>query len=1013
VAPDPALVDIGALAAELGRALEGDVRFDAGSRGTYASDGSHYRMVPLGVVVPRTVDDLIATVEICREHGAPITHRGGGTSCAGQTVNHAVIIDSSTHLDRITGIDPHRRTATVQPGLVLDDLRGSAAAYGLTFAPDPSTHNRCTLGGMIGNNACGVHSVRGGRTSDNVIALDVLLPDGTRMNVGEVGDEAALDAALAAGGPEAEILRALRDLRDRTQDAVRDRFPDIPRRVSGFNLDELLPENGFHVARALVGTEGTCVTVLGATVRLVDRPEATRLLVLGYPSIVEAADDAVRVRDAGCVGLEGIDHRLVGALETGGRHARELALLPEGRGWLMVEFGGESPAAAESQARRLIEELGDERPGPTWRLYDDPADERRIWTIRKAGLAAMTFAPDAPDRWTGWEDAAVAPERLGAYLRDFNQLMDEHAVDGALYGHVGDGCMHCRLSFDFTSTEGIAAYRRFVEDAAEVVLAHGGSFSGEHGDGRSRAELLPRMFGDELVAAFGAFKAIWDPDGMMNPGKVVDPQPLDDDLWLSPTSHPTDPPGPTWFAYPDDDRSFARAQTRCVGVGLCRRDDGAGTMCPSYPVTGEEQHSTRGRARLLAEMLRPDTDLDGWDDAHVREALDLCLSCKGCKVDCPVSVDVATYKAEFLAHHHTEHRRPITHYSLGLIDRWARLGALLPGVTNLVLGAPGIGALLKRAGGITHERPAPIFAAETGRGWLAKRPAADPDAPPVALFVDTFTDAFEPGVVEAAVTVLEDAGYRPVIPARKVCCGRPLYDHGLLGRARRYLADLVGTYGAYVAAGVPVVGLEPSCVATFRDELPAMLPDDEEAVALARHVRTLAEFLREAAYEPPQLRRRAVVHGHCHQKADLGLDAEGWLYDAVGLDWRELDAGCCGLAGAFGFEAGRKNQLSVRIGERRLLPAIRGAADRTLIIGDGFSCRTQIAHLQQRRRALHTAEVLVLAMRTGPGGPTDGRIEEGLAPPTRKKMTKRDIVALGLLGLAGVAGAIATGRRVR
>jgi FAD/FMN-containing dehydrogenase/Fe-S oxidoreductase len=971
-----ALTDVDGLAAELRRATDAEVRFDAGDRHLYSVDASHYRHVPLGVVVPRSTEDVVETVRLCREFGAPVTHRGGGTSLAGQAANVAVIIDWSKHLREVLEINPDERWARVQPGCVLDDLRDAAEEHGLTFGPDPSTHNRCTVGGMVGNNACGVHSVMAGRTVENVEALKVLRYDGTVMRTGP-------------GQADPAVLRRLEALRDRYGSLIRDRYPAIPRRVSGYNLDELLPERGMHVARSLVGTEGTCVTVLEATVRLVPSPRARSLVVLGFPSVFDAADAVPDVMRAEPIGLEGMDRFLIDNMITKQLHLEALELLPDGDGWLLVEFGGATAGEAADQARRLVKELD----GPSSAVYSDPDDAAAVWQVREAGLGATAFVPGRPDAWSGWEDAAVPPDRLGDYLRDFQALMDDHGLEASLYGHFGDGCIHCRISFDHTTAGGAVTYRRFVEQAADLVVSYGGSLSGEHGDGQSRAELLGRMFGDELVGAFEEFKGIWDPDDGMNPGRVVRPRRLDADLRMGPDYRPEDPE--TKFAYPNDGFSFAAAQKRCVGVGLCRRDDGHGTMCPSYMVTHEEQHSTRGRARLLFEMLQPDADLDGWRSEAVKDALDLCLSCKGCKVDCPVNVDMATYKAEFMAHHYAGRRRPAEHYALGLIPWASRAASRLPGLTNAVLGSRAV----KRLAGIAVQRATPRYAPQTLTSWYRRRGGpAIPDGRPVILFPDTFTNSFAPHVGQAAVTVLEQAGYRVELPDRWLCCGRPLYDFGMLDLARHQLHQLVGAFRDPVSAGVKIVGLEPSCVATFRDELGEMLPNDHDARRLAQATFTLAELLADHTpeWEPPRLERGAVVHGHCHQKAVMGMTADRRVIEALGLDAEFLDAGCCGLAGSFGYEAGEKYAVSVAAGERRLAPAVRAADDDALVVVDGFSCRSQIDQLVPGRRTWHLAEELALA--------AGGEME----PERGARLTWRDAAALGAL----LGGGIWAARRV-
>lgn len=999
-------IDTAGLAAALREAVGGEVRFSDSDRHLYATDASNFRQVPLGVVLPRSVDDVLATHALCRDFGAPVTNRGGGTSLAGQCINVAVILDTSKYLDGIEAIDPGRRLVTCEPGVVLDRLRRHLPEH-LTWGPDPATHNRCTVGGMIGNDACGMHAFAYGPTRDNVRELDVLLYDGTRLTVGPT-PEAELEAVIRAGGRRGRIYGRLRDLRDRHAEAIRSRYPAVPRRISGFNLPQLLPENGFDMARALVGTEGTCVTVLGATLELNERPPGRRLVALGYPDVHAAADHVPTIRRAmGAIALEGLDAELL--RRAGQRRHHRRAPLPEGGGWLLVELGGDSSAQARAHAERLL--AGVDGPGrwPTTRLYEDPADASAVWRARESALGTAALH-DGRHSWPGWEDSAVHPDELGGYLRDLRSLLDDHGRRASFYGHFGEGCVHCRIDFDLTSGRGVADYRGFLSEAAELVTAYGGSYSGEHGDGQQRGALLERMYGSELVGAFREFKAVWDPENGMNPGKVVDAPDVDSDLRLG-AGFRLPLEVETKFAYPHDDGSFAAAQLRCVGVGRCRRDDGAGTMCPSYMVTHEERHSTRGRARLLFEMLRPDSDLDGWGDESVREALDLCLSCKGCVSDCPVEVDIPTYKAEFLHHHYGRRARPRVHLAMGLIDVWCRLARLAPGLVNLALRTPGLGRLFKRAAGVTPHRPLPRLAARSLRRWFATRTPPDPHAPPVLLFPDTFTNHFHPEVGRAAVRVLEDAGHRVVLPPGPLCCGRPLYDYGLLDRAGRYLDALVGRLAPFVDEDVPIVGLEPSCVAVLRDELVQMRPADPRARRVAAATHTLGGFLAATGCELPRLERRALVHGHCHDRAVTGLEGLAATLDGLGLDWEELDAGCCGLAGSFGFEPGERYEVSVAAGERRLLPAVREAAPGTLLVADGFSCRTQIEHLQRlngtgevgERRALHLAEVIDLARRGAPPGPDAGgapieRILTGVDGPA---WTGRDTLAVtGLLAAA-------------
>jgi FAD/FMN-containing dehydrogenase/Fe-S oxidoreductase len=953
-------VDAGALAAELHQRIRGEVRFDDGSRALYATDGSNYRQVPIGVVIPKTTDDVVETVAAARRFGAPVLARGCGTSLAGQCCNVAVVMDFSKYLHNVLEIDPERRRARVQPGTILDDLRHAAERHHLTFGPDPATHNHCTLGGMIGNNSCGVHSVMAGRTADNVEELEVLTYDGLRLRVGRTSDE-ELEQIVRAGGRRGEIYTQLKALRDRYADLIRRRYPKIPRRVSGYNLDELLPENGFHVARALVGSESTCVTVLEATLRLVHSPPARSLLVLGYPDVYAAGDHIPEIMGAGPIGCEGLDDRLIGYLHKKSMRSAEVAMLPPGGGWLLVEFGGENKQESDAQARRLMERLKRQSHPPAMKLFDDPTEEHKLWEVRESGLGATANVPGMRDTWPGWEDSAVPPDKLGGYLRDLRRLFEKHGYECSLYGHFGQACVHVRIDFDLETRAGIDNYLSFIDEAADLVVSYGGSLSGEHGDGQARAALLPKMYGPELMQAFREFKTVWDPAWKMNPGKVVDAYRPVQNLRLGTDYRPWEPT--THFRFPDDHGSFARSALRCVGVGKCRRMDG-GTMCPSFMVTREEEHSTRGRARLLFEMLQQDViGNHGWQDDHVKEALDLCLACKGCKGDCPVNVDMATYKSEFLSHYYEGRWRPRSAYAFGLIFYWARAAALMPNVVNLLAQAPGLSTLAKAMAGMAQERQIPRFAPQTFRDWFRRHPPRNVDGPPVILWPDTFNNYFHPETAQAAVRVLEAAGYRVLIPRPWLCCGRPLYDYGMLDRAKGLLRRIMTELRTPIADGLPIVILEPSCAAVFRDELVNLFPHDQDAKRLYQQTFLLSEFLEQKAqsWQPPKMARKAVVHGHCHHKAVMGMASEEALLSKLGLDFDVLDSGCCGIAGSFGFEAGERYEVSVKAGERVLLPAVRGASKDTLIIADGFSCREQIAQMTDRR-ALHLAQVIAMAL---------------------------------------------------
>ena len=954
---------------ELKQVIRGEVRFDRGSRALYATDGSNYRQIPIGLVVPRDEADVIAAVEACRKYGAPVLARGAGTSLAGQCCNVAVVLDFTKYMNQILELNIGSKFARVQPGVVLDSLRNRAEAHNLTFAPDPSTHNRCTIGGMIGNNSCGTHSLLGGKTVDNVEELRILLYDGSQMTV-RAATEAGLAEIIGQRGRRAEIYSKLHTIRENYSSLIRARFPQIPRRVSGYNLDELLPERGFNVARALVGTEGTCAIVLEAKLKLIHSPQNRALVGLGYRDAFFAADHVPEILQFHPIGLEGFEGSIVDGLQRKG--APNLELLPEGRGILLVEFGSDDPNEARHLATQLIDRLKHVSDAPSSRLYSE-SEARKVWQIREAGPRAAAFAPGAPAEWEGWDDAAVAPEKLGAYLRDIRKLMNEYHYRGAFYGHFGHGCVHMRVSFDLESENGIRKYAEFIERAADLVVGYGGSLSGEHGDGQSRAQLLPKMFGPELVKAFGEFKAAWDPDNKLNPHKVVDAYLPTENLRLGADYKPLEPS--THFKFPDDDGSFAKATLRCIGLGACRKTD-SGAMCPSYMATLEETHSTRGRAHMLFEMLQGEVLRGGWEDERVKDALELCLSCKACKSECPANVDIATYKAEFLSHYYEKKRRPLNAYVFGLVELWARIGSLIPGIANFFSQTPGSRHLLQRVLGLAPQRQLPRLAPMSFRQWVRRnRPSifgegmslqsAPHNGRQVVLWVDTFNNYFRPETCRAALEVLEATGFEVTCSRRPLCCGRPLYDFGMLEKAKNNLRQIMSALGPSIDVGLPIVILEPSCASVFRDELHSLFPSDERAGRLRKQTFLLSEFLQNHApgYVPPPLSRKVILHGHCHHKALMKINDEESLLRKMGVDLQSLDSGCCGMAGPFGFQKD-KFEISQTIGERVLLPAVRRAAPDTLVVADGFSCREQIVQ-GAGRPAMHLAEILKMALERG------------------------------------------------
>jgi FAD/FMN-containing dehydrogenase/Fe-S oxidoreductase len=931
--------DTAALAADLGRAVRGEVRFDIADRAMYSADASNYRRIPIGVVAPRDADDVAAVLAVCREHRVPVLPVGARTSIAGQAVNTAVVLDFTRHMTGIVSIDPEARQARVQPGVVLDDLRAAARPHRLTFGPDPSTHDRCTLGGMIGNNACGSHSVAWGKTVDNVHRLEVLTYRGERLTLGR---------GRPLGSP---VATALRELAERHAAVIRSGFPELTRRVSGYNLPALLPEAAFDTAAAFVGTEGTCGTLVEATVRLVDSPPARALAVLGFPDAYLAADHAPLVRTLGALTIEGMGAGMITASRARDPLSTAYRALPDGGGWLYVETGGDTAAEAAAAARRVATALG--REGATAVVVTEAAAMAALWRIREDGAGLVTRRPDGGEAWPGWEDAAVPPERLGAYLREFDALLARHRRQGVYYGHFGDGCLHVRIDFDLVTDAGVAGFRSFLTDAADLVVGYGGSLSGEHGDGAARSELLPRMFPPDVIGAFEEFKAIWDPDAMMNPDRVVRPARVDADLRVRTPLAIVDSPV---LAFGHDGGSFAVAARRCLGVGRCVTASG-GVMCPSYRATGAELHSTRGRARLLYEMATG-TVPGGWQSGAVEEALDLCLGCKGCKRDCPVGVDMAAYKTEFLAQRYRRKRRPVTHYSMGALPRWLRLLRALPGAVGAFNRTSGT-RLAKRLAGITPQRSVPPVAPRRYRpshqdGHSGQR---------LLLWPDTFTDNFEPGIAAAAVAVLERLGYAVEVPGRTVCCGLTWVSTGQVGAARRVLRRSLRTIGPWLESGVPVVVLEPSCAAALRSDLAEILPGSAAAEQLSASVRTFAEVLAEHTAELSTMAgggQRAVVQQHCHQHAELGFAADRAVLAALGVEADVLDSGCCGLAGNFGFERGHY-EVSMACAERVLLPAVRAAAADTAVLADGFSCRTQLRHATARE-PLHLAQLAARAL---------------------------------------------------
>lgn len=1012
-------VDVKNLEHELQLAVTGEVRFDDGSRALYSTDASNYRQIPIGVVLPKTEDDIVNTIQICRKYKAPLLSRGGGTSLAGQCCNVAVVMDMSKYYNKVLHIDKENKRVSIQPGIVLDEMRKATEQHaGLTFGPDPATHDHCTLGGMLGNNSCGIHSVMaqfsgyGARTSDNTESLTIVTYDGVKMKVGPTSDE-AFRQIVSEGGRRAEIYQQLKAFTDKYADLIREKFPNIPRRVSGYNLPALLPENNFNVAEALVGSESTLVTIVEATMKLITTPKARTLLVLGFSSLPDAGYAVTKVLPHKPIGLEGMDDLLIDFMRRKGLNINDIPLLPKGNAWLLVEFGGDSKQEADEKAHKLMDDLKNEKEPPSMSLIDDPEQEKKLWEIRESGLGATAWVPGEPNGGPGWEDSAVDPKYVGDYLKDLRALFNKYNYHPSIYGHFGQGCIHCRVGFDFITKDGIEKYKKFTVEAAHLVVKYGGSLSGEHGDGQARGDLLEIMFGKELIEAFKEFKRIWDPEWRMNPGKIVNTYGQTNDLRLGTDYNP--PQLKTNFQFPDDAFSWERVTLKCVGVGECRRHEG-GTMCPSYMVTREEKHSTRGRSRLLYEMLHGDVLKGGWRDENVKEALDLCLACKGCKGDCPVNVDMATYKSEFLSHYYKGRLRPRTAYVFGWIYWWSRIASLAPRFFNMLMHAPVLSTITKALAGIAPQRTMPRFAEKSFKSWFEARKHSDKSLSTesnrshstqkkVILWADTFNNYFLPQTLVAGVEVLEAAGFEVTVPKKSLCCGRPLYDFGMLDTAKKMLLQIMSTLHNEIMDGVPIVGLEPSCVAVFRDELHNLFPHVEQATRLSQQVFTLAEFLEQKApdFKIPPLSKKAIVHSHCHHKSIMKIDCEKAVLKKTGLDFEVLPTTCCGMAGYFGYEKGAHYDVSVKAGEQLLLPRVRAADGSTVIITDGFSCREQIEQ-ETNRKGLHLAQVLQMALRESRGEKTGAYPEkkyvDGMALK-RHQPAKKWLLGVGIL-LAGV-----------
>lgn len=949
---------------ELQRKIEGVVDFSPAGVALFTSDASNYRQVPLGVVFPRTKDDIKNTIKLCKSHAVPVLMRGAGTSQNGQTVNEAVILDCSRFMNQVLSIDVENRTALVQPGIVCDSLKSAAEAHGLTFGPDPATHSRCTLGGMIGNNSCGPHSMLAGKTVENVIELEVLTTNGESFIVGSTTEE-ELDNIIAGSDTRAAIYRELKSIRDEYADEIRQRYPTIKRRVSGYNLDQLLPENGFNVARALVGSEGTCASVLSARVTLIENPKYKRLFVLGFADIFKAGDIVPSVMPFSPIAMEGLDWNIIGGLNDRNLKQREVALLPEGRAWLLIELTAATNAALDQRCLAFEKAMTENITVTGFKSVTDQSEVSDIWSIREQGASATALAltPGDTDPVVGWEDTAVDPMQLGDYLRELYALVESYDYKTSLYGHFGDGCIHARMTFDTRSEEGVLKWRRFSKDIAELVVKYNGSLSGEHGDGQAKAEFLPIMFGESLMQAFRRFKAAWDPSRMMNPGKLIDAYRMDENLRLGP-SYKT-PEFDSVLSFTEDVGGFGRSTERCIGMGKCRAHSGA--MCPSYQATGEERFSTRGRAHLLHELLRGELIPDGFNDNDIYDSLEHCLSCKACKTECPTHVDIASFKAEFMAQHYKGKRHPLHHHMFGKAGVWLPLMSRAPRLFNTLQNGLS-GRLIKSRLGINKDKQLPRLDLTPFNSSLSDKPSSEDSnfytfgadsGTEVVLWVDSINNAYQPHILATAVSLLQRRGYKIHIAKKHFCCGRPLYEHGFLEQAKSQLQSIIDNFHNTLPSNSKVIVLEPSCLSVFKDELYRFFPHDTKAHDLASRTITLAELFTDQNIKPDISLGRGIMHLHCHSKSGQSAERE-WMVQCF-EELLEPEAGCCGMAGVFGLRK-KTAYIGDKLYQRNLAAPISDCTSDTRVVSNGFSCRKQIAD-NSEIKVWHPIEIMDACIR--------------------------------------------------
>lgn len=952
--------ELSSLHQELLSSLEGDCDFSPAGVALYTSDASNYRQIPLGVVFPKNSNDVKLTTRLCREYGLPVLMRGGGTSQNGQCVNEAVILDCSQHMNKVISIDTDAREAVVEPGIVCDALKASAEQFGLTFGPDPATHSRCTLGGMIGNNSCGPHSMLAGKTVENVLALEVLTASGDQFWVGPTS-ESEFDEIIARDDGQARIYQQLKTIRDQYADEIRSRYPNIKRRVSGYNLDQLLPENGFNVARALVGSEGTLVSVLQARLSLIENPKHKQLIVLGFDDIYTAGDCVPEIMPFEPIAMEGLDWNIIGGLNERNLRQREVALLPEGKAWILTELAAKDIPGLNALSDRFEQCMNDSPRVRSVKRINKASEINDIWSIREQGASAtaMSLDPTQPDPVVGWEDTAVDPNQLGDYLRAFQKLVDRYGYSTSLYGHFGDGCIHARITFDTRTSEGVAHWREFSREIAELVVKYGGSLSGEHGDGQAKAEFLPIMFGEELMSAFQQFKAAWDPEKRMNPGKLIDAYKMDENLRFGPDYERPLPT--TTLAFIEDLEGFGRSSERCIGMGKCRAQSGA--MCPSYQASGEERFSTRGRAHLLHEMLRGEVIPDGWDNIEIAESLEHCLSCKACKHECPTQVDIAAYKAEFMSEHYRRKRRPLSHHVFGKIGNTLPILARFSRISNY-LQQSSVGRIAKKYLEISAEKNLPLLSNKSFTSWTKSNARThdehfywfgDEQDPSVVLWSDSVNAHYRPKVLISAIKVLNRCSFRVAVSKSHFCCGRPLYEYGFLQQAKKQLQEICDRLQPHLPADTNLIVLEPSCLSVFKDEIKRTHSGNPRAQDIFERTCSLTEFLDKNEIKPSRKLGHAVLHIHCHEKSSGGSHDREWMQRCFEV-LVEPESGCCGMAGTFGMKE-KTRHLGLSLFSRKLKPSIDTASEDTIVVTNGFSCHEQIKD-HSSKQLMHPVQVI-------------------------------------------------------